>query len=192
METKTLYRFDELSESAKEKARDWFRQDDLNYDWWDYVHDDAATIGALLGIRIDRIYFSGFWSQGDGACFEGGYQYRKGSIAAIKAYAPQDTELHGLAIRLQQLQRKAFYGLSASCEQRGFYNHSGCMRVSVEHDKRDATDSEEDDLTQMLRDFADWIYSRLESEYEYLTSDEAVDENIRINEYEFDEDGEIQ
>jgi hypothetical protein len=34
-----------------------------------------------------------------------------------------------------------------------------------------------------------WMYRQLEAEYEYLTSDEAITETIRSNEYEFTEDG---
>jgi hypothetical protein len=44
-------------------------------------------------------------------------------------------------------------------------------------------------LTDCLRAFMDWIYRQLEIEYEWLVSDECVDENIRSNEYEFDENG---
>jgi hypothetical protein len=36
-----------------------------------------------------------------------------------------------------------------------------------------------------------WLYDRLGEEYEDLTSDECVDENIRCNEYEFYENGKI-
>jgi hypothetical protein len=42
-----------------------------------------------------------------------------------------------------------------------------------------------------MRDFADWIYRQLESEYDYANSDESVDENILCNEYEFDENGKL-
>ena len=49
--------------------------------------------------------------------------------------------------------------------------------------------SAEEEVTQALRLFADWIYSRLESEYDYRMSDENVDESIKCNEYEFTEDG---
>ena len=48
----------------------------------------------------------------------------------------------------------------------------------------------ESDITQLMRDFADWIYRQLEAEYEYQNSDEQVIESIRCNEYEFDEQGE--
>ena len=49
----------------------------------------------------------------------------------------------------------------------------------------------EDEVTQLLRDFADWIYNQLISEYEYQTSEEAVAESMEANEYEFYEDGSI-
>ena len=49
----------------------------------------------------------------------------------------------------------------------------------------------EDDIKEIARDFMRWIYKRLESEYEYSVSDEAVEENIITNEYEFTEDGEF-
>ena len=47
-------------------------------DWYESTFDDAKAIGALMGMDIDGIYFSGFCSQGDGACFEAGLSYRKG------------------------------------------------------------------------------------------------------------------
>lgn len=34
-----------------------------------------------------------------------------------------------------------------------------------------------------------WIYRALEAEYEYQDSDGQVDETIKANEYEFEEDG---
>ena len=67
------------------------------------------------------------------------------------------------------------------------------MHVSVEHlddPYRDVGEAE-DEVQTLLRDFADWIYARLEEEYEYRTSDEQVEESIRANEYEFDEDGDM-
>ena len=73
----------------------------------------------------------------------------------------------------------------------GRYSHSGCMDASVWHyddQHRDIGDAE-DDIAQLMRDFADWIYDQLEKEYEYQCSDNVVEESIIANEYEFDEDG---
>ena len=38
------------------------------------------------------IWFRGFWSQGDGACFETFYSYRKHAPRLIREYAPQDAD----------------------------------------------------------------------------------------------------
>ena len=125
------------------------------------------------------------------AYFEGTYRYAKGATKKIREYAPQDKELHRIADELQSVQRKHFYHLIASMNHRWHYCHSGCMSVEVEHNEdryRDIGDAE-DEITQLMRDFAYWIYAALESEYDYQTSDEAVEEAIRANEYEFDENG---
>jgi hypothetical protein len=182
-----VFTFAELSDSAKEYARNEYRKHNLDYDWWDCVYDDAKTIGALFGLDINRIYFSGFWSQGDGAAFNASYSYKSGGLKAVMQYAPQDSKLHGIVARLQDVQRKAFYRLHASCEQTRGNN----IRVNVDNDSRDPTDDEEDIISSELNDFAHWIYSRLESEYEYLQSDQVIDESMVANEYEFTANGEL-
>lgn len=201
IETK-IYQFDELEDRAKERARDWYRQfifTESNH--WEFVFDDAARVADILGIDLRQrpvklmngstrydpcIYFSGFWSQGDGACFEGTYRYAKGAAKKIREYAPQDERLHRIADELQAVQRRNFYRLIASM------SHHGHMSVEVEdsEDRYRDIGSAEEDIRDLMRSFADWIYRQLEKEYEYQTSDEAVDEAITANEYEFTEDGE--
>lgn len=195
------YTFDELSEPAKEKAREWYRAGQLDYDWWDAVYDDADRAAAIIGIDIDRkdkhapaIYFSGFWSQGDGACFEGAYRYKKGwRSALLHEFGPGDTrnELLNIGQTLQAIQARQFYKLEATCRHRGHYQHSGCMSVEVTHADslyRDIGDAESE-IRDALRLFADWIYDRLESEHDWLTADEQVDAALRGCGYTFNEDG---
>lgn len=193
---KYVFEFSELSDSAKEKARDWYRQGECDYEWWDYVYELAKTAGGMLGIDINRIYFSGFWSQGDGACFEGSYSYRKGWRKALASEFGGEllAELTKLGEQLQKVQSRVFYSGTASTQQSGHYQHSGCMAVSVDCDEKygqSAFSELEDELTDVLRWFADWIYGQLEKEYEWLNSDEQVDESIAANGYEFNEDGSI-
>lgn len=197
-------KYDQLDERQKERAREWYRQASRHDEWYDSVYDDAIRLGALMGIEIGTkgwratngrtgsrpaIYFSGFWSQGDGACFEGEYRYKKGGVKAVtKECGGQGKELIRIAQGLQDVQKKYFYRLLARCKHSGYYYHSGCMRVEVEHrddSYRDVSDAE-DEVAQLLRDFADWVYSRLEDEYDYLNSDEQVEESILANEYDFD------
>lgn len=204
---RTLFKFEELGDAAKEKARDWYREGDQFEFSTEFIYEDTYRMGALMGINLDTrpvklmgggtrynpcIYFSGFSSQGDGACFEGSYRYAKGGVSAVKAEC-NDEELIRIATGLQAVQRQNFYRLRATCAHRGHYYHSGCMRVEVEDCEsqyRDLKDAE-DEVTQLLRDFADWVYKRLEDEYEYTQSDAACDEGIIANDYEFTEDGRI-
>ncbi len=44
-------------------------------------------------------------------------------------------------------------------------------------------------VSEALRDLAFWLYRQLENEYDWLTSDAAVDEALLINEYIFTEAG---
>ena len=204
-ETITLYKFNELpTDSAKEKARDWYRQGGLDHEWCDAVYEDCRGIFAVLGIDAEKeayrllgkpitkpaIYFSGFSSQGDGACFEGRYAYAKGSVKAMQGYAPRDKELQRIAADLQSLQRKHFYKIEATMTHRGRYAHEYCVDFVVTVDGRDASEELESSIKDLMRDLMRWIYRTLEAEWDYLTSDECVDENILCNEYEFTETGE--
>lgn len=203
----TLYRFDELSDHAKEKARSWFRERIGDPDWYEFIYDDFESICRLLGIELRTsavrlygggtrekpcIWFSGFWSQGDGACFEGRYRYRPGAVNAVRDHAPKDGELHRIARALQNAQKRNFYQLAADIRHRGRYAHSGSMEIDVERvaaSQHPIAPGTEDEIVQALRDLADWLYRQLEREWEYQNSEECVDEGILANDYTFTADG---
>lgn len=199
---KTLYKYEELSDRAKQKARECYLEGGLDYSWWEYSYEDFARVAEILGITLSQrsvplmsgkcryepeIYFSGFYHQGSGSSFCGTYGYAKGAVARIKKYAPQDEELHRIAQGLQDVQRRHFYRLTADITSvRDHY-----IRVEVgdsENPYRDIGDAE-DDVRELMNDFNGWMFKCLQDEYEYLTSDEAVEESIVANEYEFDEYG---
>lgn len=195
--TITTYQFSELSDEAQKKALDTCR--DWNVDdsyWYETIIEDAKETAALMGLEVDNIYFSGFWSQGDGASFTGNYSYRKGSVKAVKEHAPQDTELHRIAADLAAHQSRYFYGLSASISANDRY-HTLHVEIDSEHvtlpwaafDDTSACETAHDGISEPLKDFAHWIYRDLERSYEYLISDDAVREAIESNEIEFTETG---
>jgi hypothetical protein len=191
---KTVFTFEELSDTAKEKAREWYRNCDSGDNFFaESVIEDALQCAAILGIDIDKrgIQWSGFWSQGDGACFTGGYKYARGSAKKIREHAPNDGTLARIADELQAAQARHFYRLYAAVHTSGRYSHSGTMRVDVADSNDEYRDigAAEHDIADALRNFADWIYQQLESAYEWTNADEQVDENILANEYEFTEDG---
>jgi hypothetical protein len=202
-----VYRLDELDKRAREKARAWYREAGFDYDWFEFVFEDFERICEIVGVTLATrpirlhgggtrrkpcIWFSGFWSQGDGACFEGSLRYRWGASRAIRAHAPKDAELHRIADALAAVQRPNFYQLKATITHRDRYYHEYCMAISVERDSptwQDMTADAEDIVIETMRDLARWLYRQLEREYDDLTSDEAVDEAIRANDYTFTETG---
>ncbi len=202
-----VYELRELSGAARERARAWYRESCLDHDWHEFVYDDFETVCTLLGVTLRTrpvplmsggtrekpcVYFRGFWSQGDGASFEGGYAYAPGAARAIRAHAPKDEELHAVADALQAVQRRNFYQLAARIRQRGRYCHEYTMEIAVERDSpawQDMTAGAEDAVIEALRDLARWLYRQLEREYEYQSSDAVVDETIELNAWTLTEAG---
>lgn len=198
--TKEIFTFNELSDDAKDKVRDWLTQD-LYYE---FCYEDFERVGAIMGITIETravklmngkvrydpcIYWSGFYHQGSGLAFNGDYRYAKGAVKAMKAET-NDTELIRIAQALQDVQRKHFYRLGASISN----NRDTDIRVEVfdrEDYCRDIGDAEEE-VRGLIKDFAQWCWCSLRDEYEYHCSEEVIAETCMANGYEFDEDGMIQ
>jgi len=203
----TVYRLGELSDAAKDNARAWYREGGFDHDWFEFVYEDFQRIAEILGLRLKTravrlygggirqepcVWFRGFWSQGDGACFDTFYSYQKGAARRVRDHAPQDTELHRIADALQAIQRRNFYQLHAEASHRGHYYHEYSMAISVERDSPTCQDMSADAeyaVSEVLRDLARWLYRQLEREYESQTSDEAVDESIIANDYTFTDTG---
>ena len=222
-----VYQYDELSDKAKEKARDWYREGNCEDSYWsESVIDDAATVAGFLGLDINQeayktiggetrhkpaVYFSGFWSQGDGACVEGTWRASDVKVDKLKEHAPQDKEhapqdkeLHRIVEGLAEIAREYPDGYF-KVTHRGHYSHSGCTAFDIElpceafdeaeydspeHKRLDKKISQDQDtLIKLARDFMDWIYKQLEKEWDYQNSDAQVEESIRCNEYEFLKDG---
>jgi hypothetical protein len=211
-EAQESFAYSQLSKHAQARARDKVREYiEPDHGWWEAVYDDAVEVGKCLGIEIEhrwyngkehkpRIYFSGFSSQGDGACYTGRYRPRPDALEAVTEYAPQDERLKQFAARLvgMQVSAKLRWPLleydvqirtDSSC-----YCHSGTMTFELNVSDGDPENNEglgewHQTHIEVLRGFADWIYAQLEAEYEYLTSDEQVLEQAA--ELRFDEDGSI-
>jgi hypothetical protein len=208
---RTLYKFDELEEKAKEKAREWFRGLIEAKEYSESVYEDAATIAALMGLNIRTrpvkliggdtrykpcIWWSGFSSQGDGACFEGRWEYKADALEAVRGHAPLDERLHGIAADFADPKVKGCY---AESKHRGRYYHEYSMEIDANtffngdegEEEVPFTNEQCEHIKEMFADFARWIYRMLEAEHDYCHADEQVDENIRCNDYEFTEDGRL-
>ena len=129
METETTYKYQDLSDSAKETARQWYLEG-MDYEWWEGVYEMVIEDGKEKGFYINEIFFSGFHSQGDGASWIG--QVDVG--AWLKANAPDSIGVSALVALVNKDYIEKHVRVSRSSSN---YCHENTMDVAeVEPDGR--------------------------------------------------------
>lgn len=203
----TLYKYEELSDKAKEKAIEVHSEFAADYGWWECTYEDIVRVGSILGIDIDdrpfktmggtirtepNIYFT--LDRGRGISFNAWYHQRDDIDIKIKEYAGIDKVLHGIADDLIEAQRLCLNTANARITQVGRDNG---IHINVEFDVDNYDTSsflaKEEDIVEKIesaiKEFADWAIDSLQTEYDYLTSREAIEESLIANECEFYESG---
>lgn len=211
--TVKLYKFNELDDKAKEKARDWFREswdshdsDDISLAIREHIsihhglESEGYEPGTLEAEDNDKQSLKIWWSlsscQGDGVAFEGRF--------SMDALAKKQPEVRKLVRRLKRFD--ASY--SVQIKHFGHYYHWNSMEVEAElYDVRSlreesdahyqarrekAADLVEDlrkTVHELLKDISRDAAKAGYQEIEYKQSNEYVDECIEANEYTFREDG---
>lgn len=178
-----VFQFDELSDAGKEKARQWWRDASTgdNYYSEPTIEEVKGAIGKALGFDVQEVYWSGFSSQGDGACFIGTWRAADVNAKALQQYAPVDKELAQIRKAMRAFARAHRNNTANITQIDRHYCHP--YTVAIEADQ----DSEQ--LAEIARDFMRWIYRQIEQEYEYQYYGEGVDDTIRANEYTFTAEG---
>ena len=183
----TLYSFDELSTESKERAITSFQEDDsyLDYNWYEYTINDFETILELIGYYDITCYFSGFWSQRDGACFSARFSRNKRCIEKVKSYCLTEEKILNI---VEQIQSEIPLHEEYEIKYSGHYSHEYCTNVYYLGDNNKAEQLDERFL-ELSRQLMRILYKKLNDEYDYLNSSEAITELIIANDYEFTEDG---
>lgn len=185
----TVYSFSELADEVKSEVLDSFRDINTDFMWYDFLFDFWQEELEKFGFYRPKIYFSGFGSQGDGACFESQIDLEK----AFECYIAET----GIPKHLKSLQGFiAAECYAAIVVTNPHYLHWNTR--SIEH----SSSHEGKHLNAFFEKFMKWleekrisfcqrIYRELETEYEHLTSDDAVKETIEANDYEFTATGKV-
>ena len=197
-----LDRFNALSARQRDEILDNHRHYNTDHlDWWDCVYDEFKRDMGDIGIEVEHMYFSGFCSQGDGACFEGRVSDWPKFLQSL---GYQDSALISLA-------QQAWH---FSVTHKGHYYHENCTSFASDMaspsdycyseldefvhayspyktEIQDAVfltilqgydyDSLEDEFQEEFKRHMRSLYRRLEAEYDSLTSDESVLEALDAN-----------
>lgn len=187
---------DRSDEQIDKDLVDTFRTINVDFEWWDCTYEDFSKRMEEKYIRIDDISFSGFYSQGDGASFEGtttndmmakfmevhylDKQYpatyffaKEGEVAAYsRRNSSRYSHEHSVDVRVDDVTGNP-------------YSEEDCVRWEIYDTMQSLYETEvhdfEEEVAEIYRGYMKDLYYQLREEYEYLTSDEAVWESIVAN-----------
>ena len=113
-------KWEQLSKSAKDELLGKHRNYNVDHSWWDFTYDDFREQMNDIGISVDKMQFSGFWSQGDGASFDG----RVRDWHKLLASLGKTKELEFIAAH------KDDYDFTLCWKNTGRYPHENCLSFS--------------------------------------------------------------
>lgn len=165
-----VYKFDELTAEAKNKAISQFSDINIDHDWYQFTYEDAAQIGLkITSFDIDR----------------GNYCKGEFTDSAYKV-ANNIKENHGETCESY----KTAIAFIAEWDALVAKYSNGIDTSKVAEDNEYEFDAQADDIErEFLKSICEDYRIILSNEYNYLTSNEAIIETIRSNEYEFTKDG---
>jgi hypothetical protein len=175
----TLFTFDELPEESQQKLIEGFRQDydpDYSHIYHEFIHDMSERYGA--DISVDNIQWSGFWSQGDGACFT--CDFDEEVIFPILKQELSEDDVAYIEKQGAQLDAK-----SVRTGRSNYYSHENTVEAELYlySDSDDTMDEVretlENKLTEIIRESCRDLYQRLEDYYNEETEDEALKQRIK-------------
>lgn len=158
-----VYKFNELNETAQEKAIEKLYDINVYYEWWESIYEDAENIGLkITGFGIER----GSYCDGD-------------FIFDAENVAKTIISEHGTECETFKTASNFLKEYAPKCE---VWWNSDESNYDIENELEEL---KENFLKSLLEDYR----IMLQQEYEYQTSKEAIIETIEANEYEFTQDG---
>ena len=174
---KTFLTFNELNEEQQKKVLDNYHDINIDFNWYDSDIELFKSDLKILGFRYIEISFSGFSSQGDGACFTALYSMPKNKKEVIKDFKNNN----GCEKFLDIAERLLALNLDMNETYHLYSNNSRyCHENTISCDNLE--------LLEVCREYMRLIYKSLENQYYYLISNEAIKETLIANDYEFDID----
>lgn len=171
IETK-VYEYDELSDAAKERAREWYRNGTASNEGYSWADDAIASLKALaehFGGKLSEYSIDFFNCSHSDASFdmpELDHYDIATRLTALGSFNPETLCGHG------------------DCKLTGY-----CADEDAIDGFRKAWHAGERDLGKLMKAAFDTWLKAAQADCEYQFGDEQIAETIRANEYTFTEDG---
>jgi hypothetical protein len=182
MKTVNIYTIDEMNEESRKKAIENIRNSPHCYFDPDLeIYKDELS---NKGFENAEIYYTGFYSQGDGACF----------VSNCNIRVINDT--YKLGLKRSVLECLIEYFSFTTDKNTSRYYHEKTMDCNAWSESRadrlyDKARKVSEQILEIARGEARQIYRSLEAEYNYQHSDEYIVEYCQVNAIEFLESGKI-
>lgn len=184
------YTFNELNEEAKAKALETHNHILVEDGYWhEPVLEGFQEDMEAIGFANAKPSYSGFWSQGDGACFT------CQTIDLAKVFEHMKS-INYFDIPKSWISPAKKGSLTGSViKQHHRYSHSNTIRACIDYSgsPKQLPGSELDQIETVLTDYArhlsDKLYADLETQYDAETTAEAVGTELEEREYLFTEEG---
>lgn len=195
----------ELSDEAKERAFNDFKNREI-YDnhWAHHVLEDWVERLEDVGITtsVEQMHFTGFHSQGDGACFTGSIDLKE-FLEAHPDLKKEHARLYMAVIPFDDRGAACeYFDIELTRVGGSHYNHeksvhlgSWDINILPELDTEEDEDYErlfidaEPDIEWQCRDYMKELYKDLENAYEYEFSMDNFFEGVEY--MDFEEDGSL-
>ena len=167
--------------------------------WYEHTIEDFCDfICPHFGLTVNYkdVEFSGFWNQGDGASYTGLFYLSDVNAEALKQSLPTAVELHQLVDELAELAESHPEIQGSVTRLSSRYSHSNTMIIGEYSSGNSYCDEDtsvfesaeaETTLIRIFRELADWLYSRLNAEYDFQLADatarqwaEAIEERNAV------------
>ena len=187
-----LYKFEELSEEAQTTAIENNRDVNVEYqEWYDGVYESFKD--QHNEFDIEKIHFSGFWRQGDGAMFEydgiSDELFHK-AIDSLDVAGWKKQFLKNNCTITAIGKHSGYCYHEKSCTHRIELDTFGSKNPNIESFIYESEEKIADFIIAEYETLAQDLYKQLGDDYDGQTSDKAVKETLIINEWEYSETGE--
>ncbi len=182
-----IYKFDELSKEAKDKAIENQRSNDgyLDYEWFNYLHEDFIAELNTIGVDCE-----GFWWDLDkskefkasGIIVTNEQKLLKSAGLTkwliINGLRGEKTLIHSIGLDE--------YG---EAEVEIDFENEDNLSIKEEVEREGEVKELNEKITEFIKEKFEKFWRKLQKDYDYLMSDEGIKEDLEANDYEFNEDG---
>jgi len=200
-------KYEELPQSRKDKLIEEHRHNEVECDWWECAFEDFVRLCEMIGVSVAirsratsgmkfRYYDISFdLGRGSKVAFVSSYRHEPKGYAAVKENYPEFlSELDDMLVLQATRRLNGLEYISGRSTMSGQENQMS----EIAEDYFDFYDPAsvaqfrhaEKVFDEFIGSLGQWLYKNLEAEYEYMTSDECIEERLIENDKDYEDEDE--